>query len=194
MCAVGKERERERCNSFLYIILHDTGSTAQPLSPLMIGRTMREPSGSSAQKYSLSPTAARRAAWLLIAVASPAPPAVCVCVLCVCACDQICVCTHLGCLNTQSTHLQQPPQLNLVQHLHEHTPKHTCSHVSAKHTHTHKAHTPAAAAPAKLGPAVGGSTFRLKPAASAAFWNTCVCCVCSCVCLCYGSEQAQKHT
>jgi len=40
-----------------------------------MGRTMREPSGSSAQKYSLSPTAVRNEAWLLVDAGSPPPPA-----------------------------------------------------------------------------------------------------------------------
>jgi hypothetical protein len=44
-------------------------------SPRIMGRTMREPSGSSAQKYSLSPTAVRNEAWLLVDAGSPPPPA-----------------------------------------------------------------------------------------------------------------------
>eukprot|EP00967_Tisochrysis_lutea_P036327 scaffold43703_cov18-Tisochrysis_lutea.AAC.2 len=42
---------------------------------LQARRTRRVPSPRIAQKYSLSPTAERKAAWLLVAAASPPAPA-----------------------------------------------------------------------------------------------------------------------
>jgi hypothetical protein len=52
------------------------------------------------------------------------------------------------------------------------------NHVSHRPHQGRFCSAPAAAvapAPTRLAPEVGGSTFRLKPAASAAFWKACAC-------------------